>query len=90
MKRQIKYLATTLIVSCLILTACNNSKKSEITTTNKQTTMDSVNLKIEANKELVRLWILDGWNNNRNKEVVDKVFAQDLSLIHISEPTRPY
>ncbi|MBK9580386.1 MAG: ester cyclase [Saprospiraceae bacterium] len=77
MKRQIKYLATTLIVSCLILTACNNSKKSEITTTNKQTTMDSVNLKIEANKELVRLWILDGWNNNRNKEVVDKVFAQD-------------
>lgn len=32
---------------------------------------------IEANKQLVRLWILDGWNHNRNREVVDKVFAQD-------------
>lgn len=39
--------------------------------------MDSANLKIEANKQLVRIWILDGWSNNRNKEVVDQVFAQD-------------
>ncbi len=39
--------------------------------------MDSVNQKIEANKQLVHLWILDGWNNNRNQEVVDQVFAQD-------------
>ena len=27
--------------------------------------------------QLVRLWILDGWNNNRIKEVVDEVFAYD-------------
>ena len=39
--------------------------------------MDSIDQKIEANKQLVRLWILDGWNNNRNKEVVDRVFAED-------------
>lgn len=46
----------------------NNSNKSR---------MDTLNAKIEANKQLVRLWILDGWNNNRNREIVDQVFAQD-------------
>lgn len=43
----------------------------------QRTTMDSTAQKIEANKQLARLWILDGWNNNRNKEVVGQVFAQD-------------
>jgi hypothetical protein len=33
--------------------------------------------KIEANKELVRLWILEGWNQNRNQEVIEQVFAKD-------------
>jgi predicted ester cyclase len=33
--------------------------------------------KIEANKALARLWILEGWNQNRNQEVVDQVFAKD-------------
>ncbi len=42
-----------------------------------QTTADSTAQKIEANKQLVRLWILEGWNKNRNKEVVNDVFAQD-------------
>lgn len=42
---------------------------------NQVTISDSNLLKIEANKELVRLWILDGWNKNRNAEVVDRVFA---------------
>ncbi len=39
--------------------------------------MDSVNQKIEANKQLARLWILEAWNNNRNEELVGQVFAQD-------------
>ena len=38
---------------------------------------DSIQQKIEANKALVRLWILEGWNKDRNAEVVDQVFAQD-------------
>lgn len=71
-----KYLTTTFIVSCFILIACNNPDPSKATTTNDPQ-MDSVNQKIEANKQLVHLWILDGWNNNRNKEVVDQVFARD-------------
>lgn len=77
MKRQIQFLTITFIAGCIFLTACNNSNKTGNSTTNNQTTMDSVTQKIEANKQLVRLWILDGWNNNRNKEVVDQVFAQD-------------
>jgi len=32
---------------------------------------------IEANKALVSLWILEGWNKNRNRELVDQVFAQN-------------
>ena len=30
----------------------------------------------EDHKELVRLWILEGWNKNRNEEVIEQVFAQ--------------
>ena len=77
MKRQIKFLTAILIASFLLLTACNYANKSDNSANIQQTTMDSINQKIEANKQLARLWILDGWNNNRNKEVVDQVFAQD-------------
>lgn len=38
--------------------------------------MDTL-LQMEANKALVRLWILEGWNKNRNRQVVDQVFAQN-------------
>lgn len=32
---------------------------------------------MEANKDLVRLWLLEGWNKNRNEEVVGLVFSDD-------------
>ncbi|HAV77907.1 MAG TPA: hypothetical protein DCX53_11210 [Anaerolineae bacterium] len=31
----------------------------------------------ETNKQLVQLWILEGWNKNKNKEVIEQVFAQN-------------
>jgi predicted ester cyclase len=31
----------------------------------------------DTNKQLARLWILEGWNKNRNKEVVEQVFARN-------------
>lgn len=31
----------------------------------------------EAHKELVRLWVLEGWNKGRNEEVIERVFAQN-------------
>lgn len=31
----------------------------------------------ETNKQLARLWILEGWNKNRNTEVVEQVFARN-------------
>lgn len=30
---------------------------------------------IEANKNLAKKWILEGWNQNRNKEIVSEIFA---------------
>ncbi len=33
--------------------------------------------KIAANKKLAEYWIYEGWNNNRNMEIIDSVFAQD-------------
>lgn len=30
-----------------------------------------------ANAETVRLWFEEGWNHNRNEELVDRVFAPD-------------
>lgn len=65
-----------LITINLFLISCKSeTSKKEI---KPETTMeDSINAKVEANKALVRLWILDGWNNNRNQEVVEQVFAQD-------------
>ena len=31
----------------------------------------------EKNAETVRLWFEEGWNHNRNEELVDRVFAPD-------------
>lgn len=77
MKQTLKNLTTTCLVGCILFMACNQSNKTKNLTTQNQTAMDSVNQKIEDNKQLARLWILEGWNKNRNKEVVDQVFAQD-------------
>ncbi len=34
-------------------------------------------MSVETNQQLARLWILEGWNKNRNREVVDQVFSQN-------------
>jgi predicted ester cyclase len=39
--------------------------------------METINMKIEANKNLIRLWIEEGWNNNRNSELAESVFSKD-------------
>ena len=39
--------------------------------------MDYTNQKIEDNKNLIRLWIEEGWNKNRNKELAAQVFSKD-------------
>ena len=36
-----------------------------------------MDMSAETNKQLARLWILEGWNKNRNKEVVEQVFARN-------------
>jgi len=56
---------------------CKQSNPKNHSSNENQNKMDSVNQKIEANKQLAKLWILEGWNKNRNKEVVEQVFAQD-------------
>lgn len=61
----------------IVHTACNDPGPSSSDQHHNTAHMDSLQQRIEANKALVRLWILDGWNNNRNAEVVDQVFAQD-------------
>lgn len=71
-----KFVASFLIF-VLIVASCNEISGIKDNTAENNSAMDSINQKIEANKELVRLWILDGWNNNRNKEVVDQVFAHN-------------
>jgi predicted ester cyclase len=45
--------------------------------------------KIEANKDLVRLWILEGWNRNRNEEVIEQVFAKDWIDGNPAFPNQP-
>jgi predicted ester cyclase len=75
-----KTLATTVIAGaalmvCMVFTACKTNAPSG-KNTQDQSSMENEK-KIEANKALARLWILEGWNKNRNKEVVDQVFAQD-------------
>ncbi len=67
-----KIILISFIIFGLVFSGCNDNSDPS-----NNSDMDSVNQKIEANKQLVRLWILDGWNNNRNKMVVEQVFAQD-------------
>lgn len=45
--------------------------------------------KIEANKALVKKWILEGWNQNRNSEVVADVFAQNWKDGNPTFPDQP-
>ena len=45
--------------------------------------------KIEANKALVKKWILEGWNQNRNREVVAEVFAQNWKDGNPTFPGQP-
>lgn len=33
--------------------------------------------KIEHNKALARKWILDGWNQNRNREIIGEIFSEN-------------
>lgn len=35
------------------------------------------NLKIKKNKNLVKLWILEGWNKNKNLEIIHDVFSDN-------------
>ncbi|MBK9270875.1 MAG: ester cyclase [Saprospiraceae bacterium] len=44
---------------------------------------------IENNKALVKKWILEGWNQNRNREVVADVFAQNWKDGNPSFPDQP-
>lgn len=70
-----------LAFTCIALAfspACtNNSKEME-----RQS-------KIEANKALAKKWILEGWNQNRNREVVSEVFAQDWKDGNPTFPNQP-
>jgi len=45
--------------------------------------------KIENNKVLAKKWILEGWNQNRNREVVAEVFAQNWKDGNPSFPDQP-
>lgn len=45
--------------------------------------------KIEANKALVKKWILEGWNQNRNREVVAEIFAQNWKDGNPTFPDQP-
>lgn len=76
MKIRPHYFFAAFALGCALLVACSNAEPPE-TKKSETTEMDSTAQKIEANKKLVRLWIEDGWNNNRNKEVVGQVFARD-------------
>lgn len=53
----------------LSLTHCMDTSKSNDSITNIE--------RISANKRLAEYWIYEGWNNNRNMEIIDSVFAQD-------------
>ncbi len=78
-----------LFIILLTVASCNNSPENKKDQLKKDSEMDSADQKIEANKQLVRLWIEDGWNSNRNKEVVDRVFAQDWVDGNPAFPNQP-
>jgi len=72
---------TILLICCAVLAlspACtNNAKEME-----RQS-------KIEANKALAKKWILEGWNQNRNREVIADVFAQNWKDGNPTFPDQP-
>ncbi|MCD6011600.1 MAG: hypothetical protein K0Q79_1462 [Flavipsychrobacter sp.] len=75
--KKLNHLGITFFISISMLAACSQTNTQHNNTQPNNSAMDSANQKIEANKQLVKLWIEDGWNNNRNEEVVEQVFAAD-------------
>ena len=59
--KQLKLCAGLLLASMLLLN-CAASRKIRMS---------------EINAETVRLWFEEGWNNNRNEELLEQVFAPD-------------
>lgn len=49
--------------------ACMETPKTAVAPTDVE--------RIATNKSLVEYWIYEGWNKNRNMEIIDSVFAQD-------------
>lgn len=64
-----------------ILFACNNLQPEK--------KLMEKQLKIEHNKAQAKKWILEGWNQNRNKEVVVDIFAQDWKDGNPTFPDQP-
>lgn len=71
-----KYLYWIVLVSAFLLTTCTNSK-TENCKKDRQMVTNTNEKKIEGNKQLVRLWLEEGWNNNRNQELVEQIFSND-------------
>jgi len=69
-----KFLVAAFLTGCL---ACNNSQDANNKANETNSPMDNTNRKIEDNKNLIRLWIEEGWNKNRNKELAAQVFSKD-------------
>lgn len=76
MDRKIKYLYSIALVSAFSLTACTNVN-TENQKKNKQMTLHVDERKIEENKQLIRLWLEEGWNNNKNQEIVGQIFSAE-------------
>ena len=53
-----------LILSMAILTSCSSLKNEKLA---------------KRNKETVRIWFEEGWNNERNEELVERCFTPDWS-----------
>ncbi|MBL7987214.1 MAG: ester cyclase [Chlorobi bacterium] len=49
----------------------------------------NIQQRIEQNKGLVRKWILEGWNNNRNQEIVAEIFASNWADGNPAFPNQP-
>lgn len=77
MIRQLPFAAIAVAIFAILLTACHSPKSNDISSNSNQSTMDSTAAKIGHNKQLVRLWLEEGWNKNRNEEVVAQVFSKD-------------
>jgi predicted ester cyclase len=64
------------IIYLLLLTvmlSCGQQSEQD----NETTQIQNKDKMMNANKDLVRLWLLEGWNKNRNEEVVKLVFSED-------------